>query len=69
MSADNYYLIRKHPDGGFAAVMGFASDDRTPQAHRLHPRFNSVDAAVKYAMRDWTKCRVDIHPECEASHD
>ena len=27
MSSDNYYVIRNHPDGGFAAVMGFASDD------------------------------------------
>jgi hypothetical protein len=27
MSSDNYYMIRNHPDGGFAAVMGFASDE------------------------------------------
>lgn len=27
MSADNYYMIRNHPEGGYAAVMGFASDD------------------------------------------
>jgi len=27
MSADNGYLIRRHPEGGYAAVMYFASDD------------------------------------------
>lgn len=27
MSADNYYVVKPHPEGGFTYVMGFASDD------------------------------------------
>ena len=26
MSSDNFYIVRKHPFGGYAAVQGFASD-------------------------------------------
>ena len=65
MSADNYYIIRKHPDGGFAAVMGFASDDGTPDAERRHQSFNTVEEALIYAGEDgYTEYGISVHPEC-----
>ena len=47
MSADNYYLLRKHPKGGFALVMGFASDDETPSVGEEQESFPTMEAALK----------------------
>lgn len=64
MSADNYYVIRKHPSGGFAAVMGFESDGREPEAlasrHIPHP---TVRAALDSVEGEWTEYGTRIHTE------
>lgn len=66
MSADNYYVIRKHPDGGFAALMGFASDDREPviDTDRTYKTFETVGQAVMWASDEYSEYGVSIHPEC-----
>lgn len=47
MSADNYYLIRKHPKGGFALVNCFASDESPPpEATEKQESFPTIDAAM-----------------------
>lgn len=65
MSADNYYLIRKHPLGGFAAVMGFASNDSSPEVNPTRDaQFDSLDAAVYFGLREYSEYGVEVHPEC-----
>jgi hypothetical protein len=64
MSADNFYLIRVHPDGGFAAVMGFASENDMPEATSNLERFIELEDALVWAADEYTEYGVDIHPEC-----
>lgn len=64
MSADNYYIIRKHPSGGFAAVMGFASDEIEPQARERHQQFETVEDALRHAMDDYAEYGAGVHEEC-----
>jgi len=52
MSADNYYRICKHPKGGYAAVMGFASNDEYAEPTENHRQFDTIDAAFEHAYRD-----------------
>lgn len=65
MSADNYYLIRNHPAGGFAAVMGFASDEYEPIAYHDHKSYATVDEALNYALSEYSEYGVSVHSECE----
>lgn len=68
MSADNYYIIRKHPDGGFAAPMGFDSDDRTPSVDpKRHQSFPTLDAAADWAAAQYSEYGVSVHDECRTS--
>jgi hypothetical protein len=46
MSADNYYMLRRHPKGGFACVMGFMSDDAEPNADENSQQFETIEEAV-----------------------
>lgn len=50
MSADNFFVLRRHPKGGFAWVMGFASDGEagayTDPVRENAERFETVEAAV-----------------------
>ena len=64
MSADNFYLIRKHPNGGFAAIMGFASDETELIATKKHKQFDSLQLAHLYAYSEYSEYGVHIHPEC-----
>jgi hypothetical protein len=53
VSADNYYIVKKHPEGGFTYVMGFDSDDDPDLSVGDHdPRFATLDAAL-LAVRPW----------------
>lgn len=64
MSADNFYIIRKHPLGGFAAVMGFASYDDDLEVRPGHDRqFFTVDEAWEWANKEYSEYGVSIHPE------
>lgn len=68
MSADNYYVVRKHPEGGFTYLMGFASNGEDPElddprGYKL-PRFASMELAWQAATAEGSEYGVDIHPEC-----
>lgn len=67
MSADNYYLVRKHPLGGFTAVMGFDSYDEDPIAHESDRQFDTVELAQLYGYLEYSEYGVRIHPECYES--
>lgn len=65
MSSDNYFIIRRHPEGGFAAVMGLASDE-TPTVNPVHHKsFPTIRAAVEYADSQYSKYDTSVHPECD----
>ncbi len=69
MSADNYYLVRKHPAGGFTYVMGFASDvdeddvEIIPEATLDDPRFDTKEAAMSACMHEYAEYGHDYHWE------
>ncbi|MGH7233916.1 MAG: hypothetical protein ACREF7_00520 [Candidatus Saccharimonadales bacterium] len=65
MSSDNFYLIRKHPAGGYTATMGFASSERKPRARKTDFAFKTVAEAVTYALGEYTEYGVSVDPECE----
>lgn len=64
MSADNYFLIRVHPNGGFAAVMGFASDENVPEARPDHEQYSTIEAALFAADDEYSEYGVSVHEEC-----
>ena len=70
MSADNFYIVRRHPDGGYAAVMGFASDldehgnEVIPEVSQRHPRFPTMFDALEWANNEYAEYGVSVHPEC-----
>jgi hypothetical protein len=73
MSSDNFYVIRKHPQGGFAYAMGFAShdlvDDETFDMdlaiHKNSIVFETFDEAMDAALGLDAEYGVFTHPECE----
>ena len=72
MSADNYYIVRKHPNGGYAAVMGFASDvdgnddPIIPEARKQDEQFTTVAEALNYAINEYSEYGVSVHDECDS---
>ena len=61
MSADNYYIIKRHPGGGYAAVMGFASDEHEPRVRPAKdPRFDTVSDAVDWAGGEYSEYGVRV---------
>lgn len=49
MSSDDYWLIGKHPSGGWGAAHGFASSPFTPVIKKEDRRFDSCETALFYA--------------------
>lgn len=67
MSADNYYEVRKHPNGGFTYVMGFDSSPYDPIVSENDPQFAGVWDAWNAAQDDgWTEYGVSFHSEVYA---
>lgn len=66
MSADNYYLIREHPAGGYAVVMGFASDDYEPflDPRRIYESYPTLEAAIAFGQSQYSEYGVRVHDEC-----
>lgn len=66
MSADNYYVIRKHPDGGFVALMGFMSNDEMPVINpaKTYRTYETADEATAWADGEYSEYGVSVHPEC-----
>lgn len=75
MSSDNFYVVRKHPSGGYTYVMGFASHDVNKDGsfnYNLPVRkgagkYKTFDDALNAALEDWSEYGVFTHPECEES--
>jgi len=67
MSADNYYMIRKHPTGGFCAIECCASeDDETdPEARPGMKSWPTVEEAFDYAEMQYSEYGTRIHKECK----
>jgi hypothetical protein len=73
MSSDNFYVVRKHPIGGFTYVMGSASHDVDKYGsfkYDLPVKNNSMqyknfDDALNAALEDYSEYGVITHPECE----
>ena len=63
MSADNYYVIKKHPKGGYAAVMGFSSDEATRDALKSDYSFPTPAQAFSWAMDEHAEYGVHYGPE------
>lgn len=64
MSSDDYFVIRKHPLGGFAAVRGFDSDeDGFPEATEKHEQFVRPIEAVFAAQQEGSEYGVRMHLE------
>lgn len=63
MSADNYYVIKKHPKGGYAAVMGFASNEALPEVRDRHRSFVTVEQAISWATNEYSEYGVSVDPE------
>lgn len=64
MSADNYYVVRKHPKGGYTYVTGFLSDDDPDLSVRSkHPRYDSALEAYREASRGYSEYGVRFHEE------
>lgn len=64
MSADNYWLVRNHLKGGYAVLMGFASDDTIPAETATGPRFERLVDAITHATEQESEYGVQVHPEC-----
>ena len=65
MSADNFYVIVRHPNGGFTPIMGFASDEEfCAKAEEWMHSFDNLEDAYSYATEDWTEYGVRVDPEC-----
>lgn len=68
MSADNFYLIRRHPVNGFSAVMGFASCDAEDSLtiSDSSVSFPTVDEAIESVIDSYAEYGVQVHPECNS---
>lgn len=51
MSADNYWLVRKH-EGQFVVSMEFASSDEPSDVAAARLRFNSLEDVEKFLQED-----------------
>lgn len=73
MSSDNFYVVRKHPSGGYTYVMGSASHDIDKDGSFRYDlpvrkgavRFKTFDQALNAALEDWSEYGVFTHPECQ----
>jgi hypothetical protein len=64
MSADNSYVVRKHPNGGFTYVMEMGHAP-VREAHTWDKQYADVWLAYRAAMDDmWTEYGISFHEEC-----
>lgn len=54
MSADNFYVLRKHPQG-YCFVMGYASDDEDAAMTCDVSDYKEFFSTISEAMADWEK--------------
>jgi len=73
MSSDNFYVVRKHINGGFTYVMGFASHDINEDGsfnlniplNKNNKQYKTFDEALTAALEDYSEYGVITHPECK----
>lgn len=68
MSADNYYVMRKHPNGGYSLLMGFMSDEQesaytqpVPEEVESWPTMTEALAAYT-AGQEWQDENAGFYP-------
>ena len=64
MSADNYYLVRRNPAGGFSPVMGFGSWEEKPTVEAGAPVFGTPELALASVLGEYAEYGHSIDPEC-----
>jgi hypothetical protein len=72
MSSDNYFVVRKHPEGGYTYVMGFESDYENLgdnifvdiNVKDTDPIYTDYEDALNAALEDMCEYGVVTHPEC-----
>lgn len=77
MSSDNFYVVRKHTDGGFTYVVGFASHDVDEDGafnldlpiNQNSKQYKTFDEALTAALEDYSEYGVITHPECEEEEE
>ena len=69
MSADNYYVIKRHPSGGYAACMGFASDDEEPTVHPAQNSFPTPMEALIWANEQYSEYGASLDAEVTAEFE
>ncbi|MFZ9242614.1 MAG: hypothetical protein ACO295_05325 [Sediminibacterium sp.] len=66
---NRFFVVRKHPKGGFTFVPGFPPEDGSIfidiPVFDHHPRYENFDDALIAAMEEFAKYGVITHPECE----
>lgn len=76
MSADNYYLVRKHPtrstpeQGIYVALMGFMSEEVQPEVDPTYlgyTLFEYPENALASVLNEYAEYGHSIHPECYES--
>lgn len=63
MSSDNFYVVRRNQNG-FSAVMGFASDGRSPQPRPSQVVYATPEEALASVKNEYAEYGAYIHPEC-----
>lgn len=67
MSADNFYIVKPHPSGGFTFVQGFASGEEEGPwliPTEEHCQWPTVAKALAAAMREYSEYGVSVDPAC-----
>lgn len=68
MSVDNYYVVRRHPEGGYVILQGFESDNGFNvdlEVENDLPRFDTLSEARSVATSMFAEYDALVHPECE----
>jgi hypothetical protein len=75
MSVGNYYVVRRHPEGGYFIAQGSVSDGDDRNGDKLfldlevedsYPRYKNLAEARSEATSLYAEHGSHIHPECEA---
>lgn len=65
MSADNYYVVKKHPAGGFTYVMGFASDEHPHlTVDDGDPKFATLQEAIWAVRQEFAEYGYSVEDDC-----
>lgn len=64
VSADNFILIRRTPEGKFVLSNVFASDGRRPKVEAGQKRYDRLDSAYRAAMKEDAEYGVRVDDSC-----